>query len=114
MTTRREALKHMAAAGATAGAIWVAPEILTAKVSGAATLSAPPMGVPLGVPVEQTPAAVVKPPAHTTSANGTLPFTGAPIEQETFVGLAALAGGWALHHWSSRSEMSRNHNQRKA
>ena len=84
---------------ATAGAAaWVIPEILTAKAAGGATLSAPatsaatlaPGSTPDGTPPAGTPAS-------------TLAFTGLNIQRDAEVGAALIAGGWALHHWASRT-----------
>lgn len=87
---------------ATAGAAaWVAPEILTAKAAGGATLSAP--AVVTGP--SSTPAALGSNPAGATPSNSlaTLAFTGLNIQRDAEVGAVLVAGGWALHHWASRT-----------
>lgn len=86
MTTRRQVL----GAAAAVGAAWVAPEIMTAKPAGGATLSFPATAAP---PVAEVPAAKTGPP---------LAFTGDNTEQDAGVGAALIAAGWAIHHWSAR------------
>jgi hypothetical protein len=88
---------------ATAGAsAWVVPEILTARPAGGATLSSPavvtgpaPDGLP-GAPAASK-------PGTSSPAGPTLAFTGLNIQRDAEVGAALLAGGWALHHWASRT-----------
>jgi hypothetical protein len=92
---------------ATAGAaVWVVPEILTARPAGGATLSSPgvvtgqTLAGPLGVPASKPGS------APSSSAGPTLAFTGLNIQRDAEVGAALLAGGWAMHHWASRTANS--------
>jgi hypothetical protein len=90
----------LASAGAAA---WVVPEILTARPAGGATLSSP------GVVTAQTLDGSVGVPAGSTpsgSGGPTLAFTGLNIQRDAEVGAALLAGGWAMHHWASRTANS--------
>jgi hypothetical protein len=85
---------------ATVGAAtWVAPEILTAKPAGGATLSAPVISASTLDGAEETPKA--------TTNSKALAFTGLNIQRDAEVGAALLASGWALHHWASRLSTSR-------
>jgi len=92
---------------ATAGAAaWVVPEILTARPAGGATLSSPVVvGAtsegPIAVPASAIPGST--PPS---AAVPTLAFTGLNIQRDAEVGAALLAGGWAMHHWASRTATS--------
>ncbi len=101
--SRRQAIGRMSAV-ATAGVVaWVAPEILTAKPADGAVLS--------GAVTE--PSVVGQPSSSpsTASSDGTseaaalanaLAFTGLNLERDAAVGVALVAGGWAMHHWASR------------
>lgn len=89
---------------ATAGAAaWVVPEILTAKPAGGATLSSP--GVVTGVSSEDGAFGAPAPTGSGTGKgqSGSLAFTGLNIQRDAEIGAALLAGGWALHHWASRT-----------
>jgi hypothetical protein len=93
---------------ATAGAAaWVVPEILTAKPAAGATMS----GVPSTSGSTSTPttspattggsgASVSSSPA---TSPGSLAFSGIDIQRDVEIGAALIAGGWAMHHWASRT-----------
>jgi hypothetical protein len=101
--SRRQAIGRMSVVASAGAAAWVAPEILTAKAAGGATLSAPAVTAgasTLGSPPE-LPAS--KPGDGSGSPANTLAFTGLNIERDTQVGAALIAGGWALQHWASRA-----------
>jgi hypothetical protein len=105
--SRRQALGRMSLFATAGAAVWVVPEILTARPAGGATLSAPgvvtaptPDG-PLGVPVGSQPGST-----PTSPAGPSLAFTGLNIQRDAEVGAALLAGGWAMHHWASRTANS--------
>jgi hypothetical protein len=105
---------------ATAGAAaWVVPEILTAKPAAGATMSGNSGGGG-GTTGGGTTGGTVKPttnPSSTTPASAglassttpattspqTLAFTGLNIKRDAEIGAALIAGGWAMHHWASRS-----------
>lgn len=104
--SRRQAIGRMSVFAAAGAAAWVAPEILTAKPAGGATLSAPAvvtgastLNGTLGAPVATV-------PTPGTTKTNTLAFTGLNIQRDAEVGAALLAGGWAIHHWASRTSAS--------
>jgi hypothetical protein len=104
--SRRQAIGRMSAVATAGAAAWVVPEILTAKAAGGATLSAPATSpssegapAPGPNPAGSTPAGA---PSGGTPAS-TLAFTGLNIQRDAEVGAALLAGGWAMHHWASRT-----------
>jgi hypothetical protein len=92
---------------ATAGAAaWAVPEILTARPAAGATLSSPgvvtgPAPDGLGAPAGSTPGS-----AKSGPVGPTLAFTGLNIQRDAEVGAALLVGGWAMHHWASRTANS--------
>jgi len=121
---------------ATAGAAaWVVPEILTAKPAAGATLSGPaappgtagqsgggtpgqsgvstaatatqpagPTGGLSAVPATQTSG----PPSGVSAVPSTqLAYSGLDIERDALVGASLIAGGWAIHHWASRTQEER-------
>jgi hypothetical protein len=104
----------VAAAGAGAAA-WAVPAIITMEPAGASGLTSPPPkpsqppATSASPPPEVLGTEVVKDPAAApgsevagaTAAGGQLPFTGAKVEQLTIAGLAATAGGAAMHFWSA-------------
>jgi hypothetical protein len=100
--SRRQALGRMSLFATAGAAAWVVPEILTARPAGGATLSSPEVVTgpvsngPLGVPAS-------KPGSAPGPAGPTLAFTGLNIQRDAEVGAALLAGGWAMHHWASRT-----------
>jgi hypothetical protein len=105
--SRRQALGRMSLFATAGAAAWVVPEILTARPAGGATLSSPgvvtgptPDGL-LGVPAGSKPGS-----APSGRAGPTLAFTGLNIQRDAEVGAALLAGGWAMHHWASRTANS--------
>jgi hypothetical protein len=99
--SRRQAIGRMSVVATAGAAAWVVPEILTAKAAGGATLSAPVTGAssPGALAPESTPAGA---PAGGSPAS-TLAFTGLNIQRDAEVGAALIAGGWAMHHWASRT-----------
>jgi len=108
--SRRQAIGRMSMVATAGAAAWVVPEILTAKAAGGATLSAP--AVPTGASTangasteDGVHAAPGPDPATTPSSSlaDTLAFTGLDIQRDAEVGAALIAGGWALHHWASRT-----------
>jgi hypothetical protein len=120
--SRRQAIGRMSLFATAGAAAWVAPEILTAKPAGGATLSAPgvvtdpstlngTLGAPVatvptpGTATVPTPGTATVPTPGTTNTN-TLAFTGLNIQRDAEVGAALLAGGWAMHHWTSRTSTS--------
>jgi hypothetical protein len=131
--SRRQALGRMSVV-ATAGAVaWVVPEIMTAKPAAGASLSITPRGGGGGGGGGDGPPGVATPPGvsttpgqptstpdsgatttlGTTSADapadlptGTLAFTGVDLERDAEIGAALIAGGWAMHHWASRTPKS--------
>ncbi len=107
---------------ATAGAAaWVVPEILTAKPASGASLSASVgnsgTGASVGVSTSAgttgtgdpgTGASVTgtgsaSPSTLASASPNTLAFTGLDIQRDAAVGAALVAGGWAMHHWASRT-----------
>lgn len=102
--SRRQAIGRLSVFATAGAAAWVAPEILTAKPAGGATLSAPVIGVSTLDGAEETPKATVSTPDPTNTK--TLAFTGLNIQRDAEVGAALLASGWALHHWASRTSTS--------
>ena len=96
--SRRQAIGRMSVVATAGAAAWVIPEILTAKAAGGATLSAPATSAAALAP-GSTPAGT--PPAGTPASS--LAFTGLNIQRDAEVGAALVAGGWALHHWASRT-----------
>jgi predicted phage tail protein len=101
--SRRQAIGRMSMFATAGAAVWVVPEILTAKAAGGATLSAPGVVTDASAlaPAAEEPAS--KPAG--TPANS-LAFTGLNIQRDAEVGAALIAGGWALHHWASRAPAS--------
>jgi hypothetical protein len=118
----------MSAVASAGVAAWVVPEILTAKPAGA-TMSGPTApaspvssgATTSGVPTDgtsgvTTAAATTQPPgptsgvttaAATTQPSGPLAYSGLNIERDAQVGAALIAGGWAMHHWASRTQEGR-------
>jgi hypothetical protein len=106
----------VAAAGAGAAA-WVVPAIITMEPAGASGVTSPPPkpsqppATGASPPPEVLGTDLVKDPAAApgaevagaTADGGQLPFTGAKAEQLTIAGLAATAGGAAMHFWSART-----------
>ncbi len=45
--------------------------------------------------------------AAATQPSGQLAYSGLDIERDALVGGALLAGGWAMHHWASRTQEER-------
>jgi hypothetical protein len=101
---------------ATAGAAaWVVPEILTAKPAAGATLSGNGGngggGKPTTSPSTTTGSSATPgtgtgtggTTAPTTSPGSTLAFTGIDVQRDAEIGAALVAGGWAMHHWASRT-----------
>jgi hypothetical protein len=89
--SRRQAIGRMSVVATAGAAAWVVPEILTAKAAGASSPGAlAPESTPAGAPAGGSPAS-------------TLAFTGLNIQRDAEVGAALIAGGWAMHHWASRT-----------
>jgi hypothetical protein len=98
---------------ATAGAAaWVVPEILTAKPAAGATLSGnhPTTGGSTSNPTTSpsttgasTGSGTSGSTSPATSPGSTLAFTGIDIQRDAEIGAALIAGGWAMHHWASRT-----------
>jgi len=98
---------------ATAGAAaWVVPEILMAKPTAGATLSGN-QGTTGGGGSASGPATS---PSSTTGGTGStqastspgttpsaLAFSGIDVQRDAEIGAALIAGGWAMHHWASRT-----------
>lgn len=110
--SRRQALGRMSVAATAGAAAWVVPEILTAKPAAGASLSG---HTPTGASTSSSPATSPSttggsgsgtPGAGTASpatSPGTLAFTGIDIQRDAEIGAALVAGGWAMHHWASRT-----------
>jgi hypothetical protein len=97
--SRRQALGRMSVVATAGAAAWVVPEILTARAAGGATLSVASGPSSLdgsSVPPDEAPV------PHATPANR-LAFTGLNIQLDAELGAALIAGGWAMHHWASRT-----------
>jgi len=45
--------------------------------------------------------------APVTQPSGPLAYSGLNIERDAEVGAALIAGGWAMHHWASRTQEER-------
>jgi len=45
--------------------------------------------------------------APVTQPSGPLAYSGLNIERDAEVGAALIAGGWAMHHWASRTQEGR-------
>jgi hypothetical protein len=41
--------------------------------------------------------------ASASNKSGSLAFTGIDIQRDAEIGAALIAGGWAMHHWASRT-----------
>ena len=98
------------AAGAGAAA-WVVPEILMAKPAAGATMSANgATGASSANPTTSPSTTDGSGPgtgsggtATPLQSGGTLAFTGIDIQRDAEIGAALIAGGWAMHHWASRT-----------
>jgi hypothetical protein len=129
--SRRQALGRVSAVATAGAAAWVVPEILTAKPAAGASLSGTTgttgttgtgTGVSVGVGTSpgttggaggaSTGASVAGSPRSTdgsgsgsgaSSSPSALAFTGLDIKRDAEVGAAMIAGGWAMHHWASRT-----------
>ena len=119
----------MSAIASAGAAAWVAPEILTAKPAGGATLSGPTLltggntGTAVGVPrggsghdpdpvatgASGGPTRAVVDGTRADPATTPRPraFTGLDIQRDAEIGAALVAGGWALQHWASRTPAGR-------
>jgi hypothetical protein len=125
--SRRQAIGRLSALATAGAAAWVVPEILTAKpAAGAVALSQQPTTGPVssgsdgptgsgvttaaattsGVTTAASTAQPSGPTSGVTTAATTQPslaYSGLNIERDTEIGAALVAGGWALHHWASRT-----------
>jgi len=45
--------------------------------------------------------------AAATQPSGPLAYSGLNIQRDAEIGAALIAGGWAMHHWASRTEEER-------
>ena len=96
----------VASAGAAA---WVVPEILTAKPAAGATLSGSQPFPSGGVSTSPSTTGGSGGTGSTGGGGGTtspgsaLAFTGVDIQRDAEIGAALIAGGWAMHHWASRT-----------
>jgi hypothetical protein len=105
---------------ATAGAAaWVVPEILTAKPAAGATLShggntggggsttggssTNPTTNPGTTSGGSGTAGTLTSASPSTTPGSTLAFTGIDVQRDAEIGAALIAGGWAMHHWASRT-----------
>ncbi len=71
--------------------------VSTAGPSGVTTApGTPPSGPKSGVTT-----------AAPTQPSGPLAYSGLNIERDAQVGAALIAGGWAMHHWASRTQEGR-------
>jgi hypothetical protein len=103
----------MSVAASAGAAAWVVPEILTAKPAAGATLSGNSHTSSGGSTTDPatSPATTGGPSSATsgTSSPATSPapsalaFTGLNIQRDAEIGAALIAGGWAMHHWASRT-----------
>ena len=101
----------MSVAASAGAAAWVVPEILTAKPAAGATLSGNHGGTTAGS--SSSPATSPSTTGTGTGTGGstspatspasTLAFTGIDIQRDAEIGAALIAGGWAMHHWASRT-----------
>ncbi|HEX4176686.1 MAG TPA: hypothetical protein VHY81_12280 [Acidimicrobiales bacterium] len=100
----------MSVAASAGAAAWVVPEILTAKPAAGATMSGN-HGTTGGTP--SSPATSPSTTGGTgtgtggtsspSTSPGSLAFTGIDIQRDAEIGAALIAGGWAMHHWASRT-----------
>jgi hypothetical protein len=105
----------MSVAASAGAAAWVVPEILTAKPAAGATLSSnhgttggsssSPATSPstTGGTGTGTGTGTGGTSSPSTSPGSTLAFTGIDIQRDAEIGAALIAGGWAMHHWASRT-----------
>ena len=98
--SRRQVIGRMSALATAGATAWVVPEILTAKPAGGATLSVVTSPDADGTTVEGP---SKKPGDASSSLLASLAYTGLDIERDAQIGAALIAGGWALHHWASRT-----------
>jgi hypothetical protein len=100
----------MSAVAGAGAAVWVVPEILTAKPAAGATMSgnygttggstSNPTTSPSSTSGGSSPGTLASP---ATSPGSTLAFSGIDIQRDAEIGAALIAGGWAMHHWASRT-----------
>ncbi len=131
--SRRQAIGRMSAVATAGAAAWVVPEILTAKPASGASLSGPVgtsgtgagtgsgTGTSVGVSTSAATTRGTGGPETGPSTTGTgsgstgagtgastsakaLAFTGLNMQRDAEVGAALVAGGWAMHHWASRTQ----------
>ncbi|HEY1446781.1 MAG TPA: hypothetical protein VGF51_18050 [Acidimicrobiales bacterium] len=103
----------MSVAASAGAAAWVVPEILTAKPAAGATLSgnhgttggssSSPSTSPSTTSGSGTGTGTGGTTSPATSPGSTLAFTGIDIKRDAEIGAALIAGGWAMHHWASRT-----------
>lgn len=101
----------MSVAASAGAAAWVVPEILTAKPAAGASLSGgagPSSGPSTSSSPATSPSTTGGSGAGTSGTSqatspSTLAFTGIDIKRDAEIGAALIAGGWAMHHWASRT-----------
>jgi hypothetical protein len=101
--SRRQAIGRLSAIATAGAAAWVVPEILTAKPAGGATLSVVTNPATASVPVVDGDGPEKVSGGSSPSPATALAYTGLNIQRDTEIGAALIAGGWALHHWASRT-----------
>jgi hypothetical protein len=113
--TRRALLSGVSTGMAAGAAAWIAPAIFIAKPAAGATLSGSQPFPTGGSDVSTSPSTTggsggtgstgggggTTSPA--TSPGSALAFTGVDIQRDAEIGAALIAGGWAMHHWASRT-----------
>ncbi len=83
--------------GPTTGVSTAAPTQPSGPTSGVSTAAATqPSGPTSGVST-----------AASTQPSGPLAYSGLNIERDAEIGAALIAGGWAMHHWASRTQEER-------
>jgi hypothetical protein len=111
--------RFLLGAGAVSAAAFAVPTIITIAPAGAASLTSPPPQPPGPPEVEVLPNRITDPPVavagiedpgtavapktEVLAARTGLPLTGAEVGALTAAGLAATAGGAALHVWSAKA-----------
>lgn len=112
--SRRQAIGRLSAVATAGAAAWVVPEILTAKPAGGATLSGPAVLTEPATVVAAAAAATPATPATSgvttaaaTTPSSSLAYTGLNLQRDTEIGVALIAGGWAMQHWASRKPEGR-------
>jgi hypothetical protein len=121
--SRRQALTRISTGAAAGAAVWIVPEILTAKPAAGATMSTGPTGGGTNPVTQPTNVSTAQTSSSSSPTNGssgtsdgggtggthavstaptTLAMTGLDIKRDAELGAAMVAGGWAMHRWASR------------